>query len=84
MKKNKNELPRKNGIDIIYDTYNSHKYPVINNQMNAVVFPWNMQRDVDAIDSMRFYEETTPTTEERGIEGIPQVLENTGKTGMLE
>lgn len=80
----KNSRKRKSGLDIIYETYNSHKYPVINNPMNAVVFPWNMQRDVDAIDSMRFYEDTTPNTEERGIDGIPQVLEKTGRTGLLE
>lgn len=74
----------KNGLDIIFDTYNSHKYPVIKNQLNAVVFPWNMQRDVDAIDSMRFYTETTATTEKRGIEGIPQTLESTGRSGQFE
>ncbi len=43
----------KNGYDIILETYNSHKYPIIENQMNALVFPWNMQRDVDAIDSVK-------------------------------
>ncbi|MTI46716.1 hypothetical protein [Sporosalibacterium faouarense] len=75
---------RKSGLDMIFETYNSHKYPVINNQINAFVFPWNMQRDVDAIDSMRFYTETTENTVERGINGIPQTLESTGRTGQLE
>lgn len=56
MHKNHYGSPRPtNGFDIILETYNSHKYPIIENQMNAVVFPQDMQRDVDAIDSMRFY-----------------------------
>ncbi len=71
-------------MDIILETYNSHKYPVIKNQINAVVFPWNMQRDVDAIDSMRFSVETNEKTEKRGINGIPEVFEKTGRTGLLE
>lgn len=60
-----------NGYDMILQTYNSKKYPVIPNQTNALVFPWSMQRDVDAIDTMRFVTETTDNTVERGIEGIP-------------
>jgi hypothetical protein len=61
----------RNGYEIILDTYNKEKYPVIENQTNALVFPWSMQRDVDAIDSMRFVSTTTENTEERGIEGLP-------------
>ena len=57
-KKDKSNPTNSNGYDIILDTYNSHKYPVIENQMNAVVFPWSMQRDVDTIDTMKFYEGT--------------------------
>jgi len=47
-----------NGYDMILDTYNSHEFPVIESPMAALVFPWNMQRDIDAIDSRRFYENT--------------------------
>lgn len=84
MNKNNKAVHPKSGLDIILASYNAHKYPVINNQINAVVFPWSMQRDVDAIDSMRFYEETNWVTEERGIEGIPENLESTGKDFYLE
>ncbi|MGF7059450.1 hypothetical protein [Brassicibacter mesophilus] len=57
-KKDETNTISNNGYDIILNTYNSHKYPVIENQMNALVFPWSMQRDVDAIDTMKFYEGT--------------------------
>ena len=57
-KKDENKYTRSNGYDMILDSYNSHKYPVIENQMNALVFPWSMQRDADAIDTMKFYEGT--------------------------
>jgi len=77
MKKDKTEKSgSKNGYDMILETYNSHKYPVIENQINAVVFPEGIQRDVDAIDSMRFYTETNEITKERGIEGIPASSSN--------
>lgn len=44
----------KNGYEIITDTYDIHRSPIIENRMTATVFPWNMKKDVDYIDSMRF------------------------------
>ncbi|MTI70127.1 MAG: hypothetical protein FH751_07750 [Firmicutes bacterium] len=64
------------GYDMIVSTYNSHKFPVIENQTNAFVFPWNMQRDVDSIDSMRFSEVTTETSEGIGVDNIPASPKN--------
>lgn len=45
-----------NGYDKILETYNKYKHPIIENQMNALVFPWSMKRDVDAIDTLNFIE----------------------------
>ncbi len=47
-----------NGYEFLLKTYNSHKYPIIENQTNATFFPWSMLRDVDAIDTAKFYEGT--------------------------
>ena len=73
MKKNENNNKSngKNGYDIILETYNSKLYPVIENQMNATVFPWSMQRDVDAIDTLRFSQEVTAWSEQLGVDHIP-------------
>ena len=46
-----------NGYDIILDTYNKYKYPIVENQMNALVFPWKLQNGTDIIDSMKFCQE---------------------------
>ncbi len=59
-----------NGYDKILSTYNSYKHPVIENQTNALVFPWQMQRDVDAIDTLRFSENTTEENQNIGVQGI--------------
>ncbi|MFA5524805.1 MAG: hypothetical protein WDA24_10655 [Tissierellales bacterium] len=47
-----------NGYEYILQTYNSKKYPTIENQTNATFFPWSMLRDVDAIDTAKFYADT--------------------------
>lgn len=47
-----------NGYEYILQTYNSRKHPIIENQTNATFFPWSMLRDVDAIDTAKFYEGT--------------------------
>ncbi|SHH83519.1 hypothetical protein SAMN02745135_02334 [Caloranaerobacter azorensis DSM 13643] len=60
----KNKPKASNGQDIILSTYNAKKFPIIEKETNAFVFPWNMQRDVDAIDTMKFYSGTNPITEE--------------------
>ena len=57
--------------NLIDSTYNSKDFPIIEKTQNAYLMPENMQRDVDYIDSFRFYEDTTDYTEELGIEGIP-------------
>lgn len=44
-----------NGYEYLLQTYNSRKYPIIENQTNATFFPWSMLRDVDAIDTAKFY-----------------------------
>ncbi|WDV46215.1 hypothetical protein PV797_00620 [Clostridiaceae bacterium M8S5] len=43
-----------NGYDIILDTYNKYKYPIIENQINALTFPWKLQNGSDIIDTMKF------------------------------
>lgn len=50
----KHDQSTSNGYDAILDTYNKYKYPIIENQMNALVFPWKLQNNVDIIDSMKF------------------------------
>lgn len=45
----------KNGYNYILDTYNKNNFPILENKINATVFPWNMKRDVDYIDTMKFY-----------------------------
>ncbi|WP_066505680.1 hypothetical protein [Abyssisolibacter fermentans] len=58
--KDKNNLKNQkatNGYDIIIDSYNKYKYPIIENQMNALVFPWKLQNGTDMIDSMKFCSE---------------------------
>lgn len=47
-----------NGYEYLLQTYNSRKHPIIENQTNATFFPWSMLRDVDAIDTAKFYEGT--------------------------
>lgn len=53
-----------NGYEFLLETYNSHKFPIIENQTNATFFPWSMLRDVDAIDTARFYEGTDAVKKE--------------------
>lgn len=60
---NKNKSTNINGYEYILQTYNSQKYPFTENQTNALFFPWSMLRDVDAIDSARFYEGTSAVEE---------------------
>lgn len=57
--------------NLIDSTYNSKDFPMMEKRQNAYVMPDRMQRDVDCIDSLRFYEDTTEFTEKLGIEGIP-------------
>jgi len=79
---NRNQPRGAKGYEMIVSTYNSHKYPVIENQTNAFVFPWNMQRDVDSIDSMRFSVDTTETTEQRAVDHIPASPKNDISKGL--
>jgi len=62
-KKPKNKSAGINGYEYLLQTYNSRKHPIIENQTNAAFFPWSMLRDVDAIDSARFYEGTDAVEE---------------------
>lgn len=54
----KSESTGINGYEMLLETYNAHKFPIIENQTNATFFPWSMIRDVDAIDTMKFYQGT--------------------------
>ena len=65
--------------NLIDSTYNSMQYPIIEKTQNAYLMPDNMQRDVDCIDTFRFYEDTNEFTEELGIEGIPASPESKKK-----
>ena len=53
-KKTKQKQNSTNGYDIILDTYNKYKYPIIENQFNALTFPWKLQNETDIIDTMKF------------------------------
>ncbi|MFZ5966055.1 MAG: hypothetical protein ACOYVK_02600 [Bacillota bacterium] len=44
--------------NMIDATYNGMDYPIINKSQNSYLMPENMKRDVDYIDSFRFYENT--------------------------
>lgn len=55
---NSNKATSINGYEYLLQTYNSRKYPIIENQTNATFFPWSMLRDVDEIDTSKFYEGT--------------------------
>lgn len=55
----KNTSKGENGYDVILDTYNKNEYPIIENRVNAVVFPWDMKRDIDYIDPAKFYNNNT-------------------------
>lgn len=81
MKKKKNKLCDSNEIQNMIDgTYNSKDYPIIEKTQNAYLMPVSMQRDVDSIDTFRFYEDTTEDTEKLGIEGIPASPESKKNT----
>ena len=57
-KKNKGSF--RNPQDMIDDTYNSRDYDIIEKDlesMNSYVMPLDMVKDVDYIDSRKFYEE---------------------------
>ncbi len=66
--------------NLIDATYNSKDYPIIEKTQNAYLMPENMQRDVDYIDTFRFYEDTTEYTEALGIQGIPASPESKKNT----
>ncbi|MTI54437.1 hypothetical protein [Geosporobacter ferrireducens] len=66
--------------NMIDATYNSKDYPIMEKTQNAYLMPEGMQRDVDYIDTFRFYEDTTEYTEALGIEGIPASPESKKNT----
>lgn len=69
MKNLKNtESTGKNGYDIILDTYNAEKFPIIKNDNNALVFPFEMRNDIDYIDTSKFYEDLDLTRNSRGAD----------------
>ncbi|WZL73963.1 hypothetical protein QBE52_04265 [Clostridiaceae bacterium 35-E11] len=81
MEKKKNKLCDSNEIQNKIDaTYNSRDYPIIEKTQNAYLMPVSMKRDVDYIDTFRFYEDTTEDTEKLGIEGIPASPESKKNT----
>ncbi|QXM05302.1 hypothetical protein [Crassaminicella indica] len=53
--------------DRIDATYNKENHPIIEKTQNAYVMPLDMQRDVDIIDTFRFYEDTTKVTKKRDV-----------------
>ncbi|SHJ67716.1 hypothetical protein SAMN02745975_02612 [Geosporobacter subterraneus DSM 17957] len=66
--------------NLIDSTYNTKDYPIIEKTQNAYLMPESMQRDVDCINTFRFYEDTTEYTEALGIEGIPASPESKKST----
>jgi len=69
--KDKEYYSAEEAMGLIDGTYNSKDWPIIEKTQNAYVMPLDVQRDVDMIDSSRFYTETNEETQELGIEGIP-------------
>lgn len=66
--KDKEYFSAEEAMNLIDKTYNSSDYPIIEKTQNAYLMPWSMQRDVDAIDSARFYTETNEQTKESRFE----------------
>ncbi len=71
-------------MNLIDRTYNSKDFPIIEKTQNAYLMPWSPQRDVDMIDSARFYTETNDKTQELGIEGIPASPESKKNTNKFK
>ncbi|WP_041718925.1 hypothetical protein [Alkaliphilus oremlandii] len=46
-----------NPIDLINETYDAEKFPIIEKTMNALVMPLDMIQDVDSLAYRRFYED---------------------------
>jgi|GEM_PF-5867711 len=60
MTKRKSKGSFRNAQDIIDDTYNSRDYKILEKDledMNAYVMPLDMVKDVDYIDTRKFYDE---------------------------
>lgn len=55
MKEN-NKSNNKNPYDLILDTYNAEKFPIIQNVQSGLVFPFSMKADDEVIDPSAFYE----------------------------
>ncbi|RKD23682.1 hypothetical protein SAMN02745883_01843 [Caminicella sporogenes DSM 14501] len=55
--KDKKYFGAQDAMNLIDKTYNSSNYPIIEKTQNAYVMPLSMKRDVDAIDSTKFYSE---------------------------
>lgn len=62
----KNKSTGKNGYDIILDTYNSKKAPIIKNDINALVFPTGLKSDIETIDTSKFYDDLNLSNEKDG------------------
>ncbi|MEW9121736.1 MAG: hypothetical protein AB2421_03410 [Thermotaleaceae bacterium] len=68
-------MPKKNTFrfganeaqDLIDTTYNFRDYEILEKDENAYLMPESMQRDVDYIDSTRFYENSKEYQEQLGI-----------------
>jgi len=64
----------RNGYDIILETYNANKFPIIENDINALVFPIEMKRDVEGeiyhLDTM--ITALVELLEEKGILGYEE------------
>lgn len=61
MTKRKSKGSFRNPQDMIDDTYNSRDYKIIEKDlesMNAYVMPLDMVKDVDYIDSRKFFQES--------------------------
>ena len=79
-KEKENHFGANEAQNLIDSTYNSKDFPIMEKTQNAYLMPESMQRDVDLIDTFRFYEDTTEYTEKLGIEGIPASPESKKNT----
>ncbi len=78
--KDKEYYSAEEAMNLIDKSYNSNDFPIVEKTQNAYLMPWSPQRDVDMIDSARFYAETTEETQELGIVGIPASPESKKNT----
>lgn len=76
----KNNYSTNASQNLIDSTYNEMHYPIVEKTQNAYLMPESMVRDVDYIDTIRFYEDKNEIGGKPVIEEIPPSPENKKNT----